>query len=121
MVHQFNRHIFIITILACSTGLTACQSTTDAPMRDMSQPPIPSSISYTPANFQMPTGTGCQGDIDRWKAIQYNDLQLGHVSPSIYTQIQTEIKGAQDLCTAGQAAQASAAVTASKRRHGYPN
>jgi hypothetical protein len=104
--------------LSLITALTAgCQSTT--PPKE--PPPAAASISYTPSTFHMPTGSGCQGDIDRWIAIQNNDLQMGHVTRSIYDQIQAEIKTAQASCASGHDAEASAMVAASKHRHGYPN
>jgi len=120
MSHRFSSHALTVIAVANCFTLAACQSTQSSPP----QAPIsaaPSSLSYTPPTFHMPTGTGCQGDIDRWQAIQSNDLQLGHVDPRIYNQIQNEIKAAQAECTQGHDAKASAMVASSKHQHGYPN
>lgn len=74
----------------------------------------------TPSSFRMPTGSGCQGDIARWNAIQNNDLRSGHVTKSVFDKIQREIAEARTACNAGQGARASALVRASRARHGYP-
>jgi hypothetical protein len=75
---------------------------------------------FTPPNFQMPEGAGCAGDIARWKAVQENDYASGNVGLKIYDQIKGEIARAEAACSAGHDSQASAMVSASKRRHGYP-
>jgi hypothetical protein len=75
---------------------------------------------FTPPNFQMPEGSGCAGDIARWKAVQENDYASGNVGLKIYNQIKGEIARAEAACSAGHDSQASAMVSASKRRHGYP-
>ena len=83
-------------------------------------PPTPASISVTPSNFTMPTGEGCAGDIARYRAIQANDLAMGHVAQAVYNQIQKEIAGAEQVCTAGKDAEARAMIVSSRQRHGYP-
>ena len=75
--------------------------------------------SHTPPDFKLPDGDGCSGDIARWRAVQANDYAGGNVSLKVYGQIQDEISRAATLCEAGQDAQASRLVAASKRRHGY--
>jgi hypothetical protein len=74
----------------------------------------------TPQNFQMPSGEGCAGDIARYRAIQDNDLAMGHVAKSVYNQIKTEIAEAETQCSEGHEAQARATILASRQRHGYP-
>ena len=82
--------------------------------------PQPASASFTPPDFKLPQGRGCSGDVARWHAIQQNDLNTGHVNQKVYDEIQREIAAAANACKAGRDAEASAMVTASKRRHGYP-
>ena len=74
----------------------------------------------TPPSFQMPEGSGCGGDIARYRAVQENDLAMGHVAKSVYAQIKREIEAAEKICSAGQDAKASAMIHASQARHGYP-
>lgn len=74
----------------------------------------------TPAGFTLPQGGGCEGEVARWAAIQDNDLKTGHVSQSVYDQIQGDIGKARQACAAGNSGQASAIVRASRARHGYP-
>ena len=82
--------------------------------------PQTASASFTPPDFKLPEGRGCSGDVARWRAIQQNDLNTGHVNQTVYDEIQREIAAAANACKAGRDAEASAMVTASKRRHGYP-
>lgn len=105
-------------------ALSACNSTT--PQATAPQVAVPAA-SYannapgvTPAGFRLPEGTGCQGDVARWAAIQDNDLRTGHVSKSVHDTIQKEIAAARQTCDAGNSAQASSMVRASRARHGYP-
>ena len=74
----------------------------------------------TPPSFKMPGGTGCAGDIARYRAVQDNDLAMGHVGKSVYAQIQREIAAAEKVCEAGQEAKATQMIRASQARHGYP-
>ncbi len=111
-------------IIACiATGLLAGCNTTQ-PQAVASAAPVAASAGagagVTPSSFRMPEGAGCSGDVARWQAIQDNDLQAGHVSQSVYNTIKTEISAAASACAAGQSAQASAMVRASRARHGYP-
>jgi len=82
--------------------------------------PAPASIVVTPPDFHMPQGEGCAADIARYRAVQDNDLAMGHVAKSVYNQIQKEIASAEALCSAGHDAEARAALVASRKRHGYP-
>ena len=104
-------------LLACaSLALAACNSAAPAP-----EAAAPASIDATPSNFQMPGGEGCVGDIARYRAIQDNDLAMGHVAQSVYNQIKKEIAVAETQCSDGHEAQARATIVASRKRHGYPS
>lgn len=96
-------------------ALAACNQTTPP-----APPPGSAPLGVTPSTFSMPQGAGCTGDVARWKAIQDNDLQTGHVSQKVYDAIAKEIAQAQTACAAGRDAEASALVAASRKRHGYP-
>ena len=74
----------------------------------------------TPPSFQMPGGWGCAGEIARYRAVQENDLSMGHVARSVYAQIKREIDAAEKVCGAGQDAKATQMIHASEARHGYP-
>ena len=109
------RPFFLIAIAALA--LAACNSSAPAPQ---AAAPSPASIEVTPPNFQMPMGEGCVGDIARYRAIQDNDLAMGHVAQSVYDQIKKEIAAAEAQCSDGHEAQARATILASRKRHGYP-
>jgi hypothetical protein len=102
-------------LFAC-LALAACNT----PAPQASAPPVPGSVAVTPSNFQLPEGGDCSADIARYRAIQDNDLSMGHVALSVYKQIKREIEAAELECSAGHEAQARTMIVASKKRHGYP-
>ena len=73
----------------------------------------------TPPGFEMPGGSGCAGEIARYRAVQDNDHASGNVAKAVYLQIQREIAAAEKVCAAGEDAKASAMIRASQARHGY--
>src|SRR5580692_4070983 len=102
------------SLLAVSLGLAACNA--PAPPA----PPTPGSVAVTPPGFQLPEGTDCSAKIARYRAVQDNDLSMGHVVQSVYDQIKRETDAALKVCAAGRDAEAKSMVAASQRRHGYP-
>lgn len=115
------RRMFLIA--ASVLVLAGCQSTSEAPApapQATAPKQEPRGVSITPANFRLPEGGGCQGDIARFRAIQANDLETGHVTKPVYDQIEAEMKRADSMCSAGQAGAASAHVRATRSRFGYP-
>ena len=106
----------LVALAAAAFALAACNTT--AP--PASPPPAPGSVVVTPPDFHMPEGSGCAGAIARYRAVQANDLSMGHVVPSVYNQIKREIAAAESVCAAGADAKAKAMIAASEQRHGYP-
>jgi hypothetical protein len=98
-------------------SLAACTQSGPAP-----EPPRErTSASFvTPAGFRLPEGAGCSGDIARFRAVQDNDLQTGHVNQSVYNRIKVEVDQAAGQCAAGNDAGARASLAGTKRRFGYP-
>lgn len=113
-----------LATFAALFALSACNSASQQAAAPQAAAPAPSYANVapgvTPAGFRLPEGGGCQGDVARWAAIQDNDLKTGHVSKSVYDNIQKEIAAARQACAAGNSAQASSMVRASRARHGYP-
>jgi hypothetical protein len=97
-------------------ALAAC----NAPAPQASAPPAPGSVAVTPPGFQLPQGDDCSAKIARYRAVQDNDLSMGHVAQSVYNQIRRDIAAAEGVCAAGHDAEAKAMIAASERRHGYP-
>ncbi len=95
-----------LALAACNT--TQPQATAAAQPAAGADPYRNTPAGVTPQGFTLPSGSGCQGDIARWAAIQDNDLKTGHVSKSVYDRIQAEINEARTACAAGNSAQASA-------------
>jgi hypothetical protein len=82
--------------------------------------PAPSAATtVAPSSFHMPDGTGCKGEIDRYRAILGNDLAMGHVNQSVYNRIEREIEQASSACAAGRDAEAIRMVNATRARYGY--
>ena len=106
-MHNFSP-LFLVALLASSAAHAQASD------------PQPGSISVTPPGFQLPAGGDCQAEIARYRAIQSNDLAMGHVAQSVYNQIKNEIAAAERECNAGRDAQARGMIIASKKRHGYP-
>jgi hypothetical protein len=65
------------------------------------------------------SGTGCNGEISRYRAVMSNDLATGHVNQSVYNRVDREIAQAEADCAAGRDAEAVRMVNATKARHGY--
>lgn len=73
----------------------------------------------TPPGFEMPGGSGCAGEIARYRAVQENDHASGNVAKSVFLQIQREIAAAEQVCSKGNDAKATSMIRASQARHGY--
>jgi outer membrane murein-binding lipoprotein Lpp len=113
------RDFSLLCVASSALLLAGCNS--NAPAPQVSAPPASSApVGVTPSSFRMPEGSGCSGDVARWKAIQDNDLVTGHVSKSVYDRIQNDINQASAACAAGRDAEARAMVRASRARNGYP-
>jgi hypothetical protein len=82
--------------------------------------PAPGSRVVTPQGFQLPAGGNCSAEIARYRAIQENDLAMGHVAQSVYDKIKAEIAAAERECSSGNDAKARGMIITSKRKHGYP-
>ncbi len=102
-------------VVACF-ALAAC----NAPAPQASAPPAPGSVAVTPPGFQLPQGADCSAKIARYRAVQDNDLSMGHVVQSVYNQVKRETDAASKVCASGRDAEAKSMVAASEKRHGYP-
>lgn len=103
-------------LLASLLLLAGCQAPAPAP----SVAPEPRGVSITPESFRLPQGSGCLGEIARFRAIQANDLETGHTTRAVFDQIEAEMKRAEALCSANQSGAAISHVRATKSRFGYP-
>jgi hypothetical protein len=79
----------------------------------------PGGANVTPSGFNLPSGSGCGGEIAQYRAVMSNDLATGHVNQSVYNRVDREIAGAEAACSAGRDAEALRMVNATKARHGY--
>lgn len=107
-----------LAVAGCNTTQEASAPVVAAPAAADPYRNTPAGV--TPQGFALPQGGGCEGEVARWAAIQDNDLKTGHVSKSVYDQIQGDIARARAACASGNAGAASAIVRASRAKHGYP-
>ena len=113
---EFKIEAVLAPLAFAGFALAACSS----PAPQASAPPAPGSVAVTPPGFQLPVGADCSAKIARYRAVQDNDLSMGHVVPSVYNQIKRDLAAAESVCAAGHDAEAKAMIAASERRHGYP-
>jgi hypothetical protein len=106
----------IAPLVAACFALAACNT----PAPQTSVPPAPGSVAMTRAGFQRPEGMDCSAKTARCRAVQDNDLSMGHVAQSVYNQIKRDTDAASKVCATGRDAEAKSMVAASQRRHGYP-
>jgi hypothetical protein len=111
------RFMLIAPVLLLSACNQAAQQSAPAPQA----PPARTSQSYvTPQGFKLPEGQGCSGEIARFRAVQANDLETGHVNKSVYDRVGADINQAESLCSSGNDAAARGSLAATKKRYGYP-
>jgi hypothetical protein len=103
----------IAPLLVACFALAACDAT------ELTLP-APGSVAVTPPGFEPPEGADCSAKIAGCRAVQDNDLSMGHVVQSVYNQIKRETDAASKVCAAGRDAEAKSMIAASERRHGYP-
>ncbi|HEX8166442.1 MAG TPA: hypothetical protein VF601_11720 [Beijerinckiaceae bacterium] len=84
-------------------------------------PPAPATpvLGVTPSTFVLPSGSGCSGEVSRYRAVMDNDLATGHVGKSVYARVGAEIDAAAAACAAGRDAEAVRMIAATKARYGY--
>jgi hypothetical protein len=63
--------------------------------------------------------TGCDAAIAQFRRVIDSDAQSGNVHKSVYNRILPELGRIAENCRAGRDAEASRALQALKRRHGY--
>ena len=108
-----------LCVIGFGLGLAAC-TTTSTPAPQTAAAPEPRGVSITPPGFRLPEGSGCSGDVARFRAIMKNDIETGHTTQSVFNQIEAEMQRADSMCAAGNAGGASAHVRATRARFGYP-
>jgi hypothetical protein len=110
----------LILCAATIAALTLAGCNSNAPAPQASAPQQASRSNLTPSDFKLPEGSGCSGEVARYRAVIANDHATGNVNDSVYAQIEGEISNAAAACSAGNDGQARALIHASKSRHGYP-
>ena len=110
------RH-FAFTILAASL-LAGCNTPQPQPTNTASYQSLPAGVA--PQNFKLPDEPGCQGDVARFQAIIDNDLASGHTTQKVRDAVTADLNRAEAVCKAGKGAEASAMVTSTRKKFGYP-
>jgi hypothetical protein len=112
----FRAFAIAAVIIAAGLTLSACQQAA-------SPPPVANSAAIpgvTRSDFRLPAGSGCTGEVTRFRAVMDNDLETGHVARSVYDQVIGEIDNAASACAAGRDGEAVRMINNTKNRFGYP-
>jgi len=107
----------VFAVAFAALALAGCNASSPPPSATA---PAPGSLVVAPSDFKMPEGSGCAGEIARYRAVQDDDLAMGQIAQSVYDQIHGEIASAAQACSAGRDGEARAMIMASRKRHGYP-
>jgi hypothetical protein len=83
-------------------------------------PVASAAAGVTPSTFRLPEGSGCAGEVARYRAVMANDLETGHVTRSVHDRVVAEIDRAGSICSAGRDAEAVRMIHATKAKFGYP-
>jgi hypothetical protein len=102
-------HRLVVTLGAAAL-LAACTQTAAPPPA-----PAASVSGVTPSTFALPSGSGCSGEVARYRAVMDNDLATGHVGKSIHAKVLGEIDEAAATCTAGRDAEAVRMIAPPRR------
>jgi hypothetical protein len=110
----------LVATLSLALLLAGCNANRAPPVVELAPPASPAYVRVTPPETHLPQAGGCAGDIAKFRAIQDNDLAMGHVDKGVYAQIQTEVAEADQACSAGDSLRAEGLLRATKTKHGYP-
>jgi hypothetical protein len=105
---------FRAALAAAALVVAACTQTAAPPPA-----PAASASGVTPLGFALPPGSGCAGEVSRYRAVMDNDLATGHVAKAVHARITAEIDHAASACGAGRDAEAVRMIAATKARFGY--
>ena len=107
----------VFAAVLAALALAGCNASSPPPS---AAAPAPGSLVVAPSDFRMPEGSGCAGEVARYRAVQDDDLAMGQIAQSVYDQIHGEIAAAAQACSGGRDGEARAMIMASRKRHGYP-
>jgi hypothetical protein len=110
-MHALNdRLLAALPLIALS--LAACTQTASAP------PPgaVP---GVTPTTFRMPDGSGCAGELARFRAVLKNDVQTGNVGEGVFNRASGDLGRGDAACAAGREGEALSILASTKSRYGY--
>lgn len=105
--------ICIVPVLGLA--LAACTQTASAPPA----PPPGVVPGVTPNTFSMPGGTGCAGEIARFRAVLKNDVDTGNVGQGVFNRASADLDRGDAACAAGRDGEARSVLASTKSRFGY--
>ena len=107
---------FALCLVACNSQPPQQQVAVQEPSR---QEPSRARLVSDP-NFKLPEGAGCAGSVNRFKAIIDNDLETGHTTKAVHSQISADIDRAANTCSSGNDAGARGIISSTRAKFGYP-
>ena len=96
-------------------ALGACTQTASSP----AAPPPGAVPGVTPNTFAMPGGSGCAGEIGRFRAVLKNDVDTGNVGQTVFTRANADLDRGSAACSAGREGEALSVLASTKSRYGY--
>jgi hypothetical protein len=113
------KHIITTSVIVCTLALSACNSTKAPQQQVVAQEPSRARLVSDP-NFKLPEGTGCSGNVNRFRAIIDNDLETGHTTKTTHTQMSAEVDRAAITCSSGNDTSARSIISSTRAKFGYP-
>ncbi len=101
--------------LAAALALGACTQTASRP----AAPPPGVVPGVTPSTFSMPGGSGCAGEIGRFRAVLKNDVDTGNVGQTVFTRANADLDRGSASCSSGREGEALSVLASTKSRYGY--
>lgn len=114
---MFSRLTLALPILL---GLAACNTTAANPPAAYAPPPAAGSTVAAPLDSASLAGRSCGAPILSFRRILDSDVEVGHLSPSVYKTMVPDVGRAAAACAQGNEGQALAILAAVKSRNGYP-
>ncbi|CAH1665144.1 hypothetical protein [Chelatococcus asaccharovorans] len=114
---MLSRLTFAVPLLL---GLAACNTTAEKPPAAQAYAAAPDATVAAPLDSASLAGRSCGAPILGFRRIIDSDVQVGHLSPSVYKAMAPEVGRAANACAQGNDGQALAMLAAVKSRNGYP-
>jgi hypothetical protein len=116
-IPMLSRLTFAVPLLL---GLAACNTTAQTPPAAQAYAAPSNGVLAAPLDSASLGSRSCGAPILGFRRIIDSDVQVGHLSPSVYKSMVPDVSRAASACAQGNDGQALAILAAVKSRNGYP-